>query len=73
MSTGIANSLISHFFNIPFDKVEDLTIRQYEQLIELACNLASIYNQGEFKITDSYETSLQNENEYNYFKARGLL
>lgn len=66
-------SLISHFFHIPFNEVENLFISDYRILLEQAINIANLYRQGEFELTDSIEKQEDFLSEIEFFKNQGRL
>lgn len=45
--------MISYFFNIPFDEVENLYVTDYALLLEQAQNIANLLRGSEFKLVDS--------------------
>jgi len=65
--------LISHFFNIPFQEVENLYITHYKMLLEQAMNIGNLYRQAQFELQDSKDKRNEFLDEIEFFKRRGKL
>lgn len=65
--------MISHFFNIPFQEVENLYITHYKMLLEQAMNIGNLYRQAQFELQDSKDKRNEFLDEIEFFKRRGKL
>ena len=73
MSKMVIIHLISHFFHIAADKVEDLYITDYYMKFEQALNIGNLYRGGKFELMDSREKQSELIEQIAHFKKKGKL